>query len=207
MKQLKFSPLAKFIFQVLLLLPLCLATWYWLRVPLNLPIAWVSDVILTSVWGQVIEAIQLVDDKLEVATQLAPSGQPSNSFATLVFDINPLLYSYSLPFASALILATPCGWIKKLSALCIAYAVLLLVQSWGVCFHVAKTLIYQAGPEIQARLHVQPITQIVVGLGYQFGYLILPGLSPLVVWIVLFREFVFSIAPQLTVWNRGAGHE
>ena len=202
MKRLNLSPLTKFIFTVLLLLPFCFAVWYWLRAPLNLPLAWLSDAILAAVWGHVIEAVDLVDNQLEIITRLAPPGQPTHGSAFLSFEINPFLYSYSLPFAWALILATPGGWKKKLLALLIAYGLLLLVQAWGVCFHVAKTLLYQAGPEIQARLNVQPVMHALIGLCYQFGYLILPSLSPLVIWIALFRDFVLSIAPQLTTWER-----
>lgn len=204
MKWHSFSPLAKFIITALLLLPLCFVVWYWFRKPLSLPIAWLSDLILTTLWGQVIDSITLVNHQLEIVTRLVPPGSNVSTRAALVFEINPLLYSYSVPFASALILATPSGWRKKIIALCLAYVLLLIVQTWGVCFHVAKTLMYQAGPEIQARLDVQPAIHVAVGLGYQFGYLILPSLSPLVIWIVLFRDFVFNLAPQLTVWGRGS---
>jgi hypothetical protein len=201
MKRLEFSPLTVFIFKVLLLLPACFAVWYWLITPLNMPLAWLSDAILTTVWGHVIEAISLVGNELEIATRLTPPGHSDQSLAALTFEINPLLYSYSLPFAAALILATPATWLKRLTALLMTYLLLLLVQSWGICFHVVKTLLYQAGPEINARLNVTPISQALIGLGYQFGYLILPSLSPLVIWIALFRNFVLSIAPQVTAWE------
>jgi hypothetical protein len=202
MKRPKFSLLTTFIFKVLLLLPVCLAAWYWLITPLNTPLAWLSDFILTTLWGQIIETVELIKHQFEIVTLLAPPGQAHNSQASMVFEINPLLYSYSLPFAAALILATPATWAKKLTALLITYCLLLLVQSWGVCFHVVKTLVYHAGPEINARLNMHPLSQALIGLGYQFGYLILPSLSPLVIWIALFRNFVLSIAPQLTVWEQ-----
>ncbi len=202
MKQLKFSLLTRFIIKVLLFLPACFAIWYWLIIPLNTPLAWLSDLILTTVWSQVIDSIDLINHQLEIVTHLRPPGQSGAGNASLVFEINPLLYSYSLPFAAALIFATPSGWTKKLTALLIAYLLLLLVQSWGVCFHVAKTLMYQAGPEIHARLNVQPIEQALVGLSYQFGYLILPSLSPLVIWIALFKDFVFGLVPQLSIWEK-----
>lgn len=205
MKQHNLSSLTIFVIKVLSLLPFCLAGWYWLVIPLNMPLAWLSDLILTTLWGHVIESIDLVNHQLEIATYLAPPGHSINSRVTMVFEINPLLYSYSLPFAVALIFATPADWLKKLLALLISFLVLLLIQSWGVCFHVAKTLMYHAGPEIQARLNVQPLPHALVGLGYQFGYLILPSLSPLVIWVALFKDFVLTIAPQMSNWGRDVG--
>lgn len=196
MKQLSPSPLAVFVIKVLLFLPLCLAIWYWLIIPLTAPLAWLCDWIMALSWERVIETVKLVHHQLEISTMLAPPGVSNGQ---LVFEINPLLYSYSFPFAAALILSTPSTWLKKVVAILIAYFVLLLVQSWGVCFHVAKTLMYQSGPEIIAQLKVQPITHILVGLAYQFGYLILPSLSPLIVWGMLFKQFVYDIAPQLLI--------
>lgn len=199
MKRLSPSPLTAFIVKVLLFLPMCLALWYWLIVPLTVPLAWVCDWMLTLSWGQVIEAVKLVNHQLEISTLLTPPGVSHDKLAALAFDINPLLYSYSFPFALALILSTPSTWIKKLAAILIAYCALLLVQSWGVCFHAAKTLMYQSSPEIQVQLHIQPVTHVLVGLAYQFGYLILPSLSPLIVWGMLFKQFVYDIAPQLII--------
>ncbi|MCH9699213.1 MAG: hypothetical protein K0U68_14015 [Gammaproteobacteria bacterium] len=199
MKRLNYSPLTTFVVKVLLFLPMCLAVWYWLIVPLTAPLAWVCDWILSLTWGRVIDAVTLVNHQLEISTLLAPPGLSQGQLASLAFDINPLLYSYSFPFAVALILSTPSNWIKTLASILIAYIALLLVQSWGVCFHVAKTLMYQSGPEIHALLNVQPVTYVLVGLAYQFGYLILPSLSPLIVWGVLFKQFVYDIAPQLLI--------
>ncbi len=207
MKWPELSPLAIFILKVLLLLPVCLAGWYWLLIPLNTPLAWVSDLILTSLWGNVIEVIQLIGHQLDVTTLLAPPGQPNNTRATVILEVNPLLYSYSLPFAAALILATPAAWVKKIIALLIAYVVLLLIQSWGVCFYITKSLIFEHGPEINARLNFSVLAQALVGIAYQFGSLILPSLSPIVIWITLFRGFVLSIAPQVGILEKNSKHE
>ncbi len=207
MKRPRVSPLASFIFKVLLLLPVCLAVWYWLLTPLNTPLAWLSDFILTTLWGDVIEIVQLIGHQLDVTTLLAPPGEPNNTRATVILEVNPLIYSYSLPFAAALILATPVTWVKKLIALLIAYALLLLIQSWGVCFYIAKSLIYGHGPEINARLNIAPLSQALIGVAYQFGSLILPSLSPIVLWITLFRDFVLSIAPQVGILEKDSTRE
>ncbi len=202
MKLPELSPLASFILKVLLLLPVCLAVWYWLLTPLNTPLAWLSDFILTSLWGDVIEVIQLIGHQLDVTTSLAPPGEPNNTRATVILEVNPLIYSYSLPFAAALILATPASWVKKLIALLVAYLLLLLLQSWGVCFYIAKSLLYGHGPEINARLDISQLSQALIGVAYQFGSLILPSLSPIVIWIALFRDFVLSIAPQVSILEK-----
>jgi hypothetical protein len=207
MKLPELSPLASFILKVLLLLPVCLAVWYWLLTPLNTPLAWLSDFILTSLWGDVIEVIQLIGHQLDVTTSLAPPGEPNNTRATVILEVNPLIYSYSLPFAAALILATPASWVKKLIALLVAYLLLLLLQSWGVCFYIAKSLLYAHGPEINARLSFSVLAQALVGIAYQFGSLILPSLSPIVIWIALFRDFVLSIAPQIGVLEKDSTKE
>ncbi|ODB84861.1 hypothetical protein A3195_07300 [Candidatus Thiodiazotropha endoloripes] len=67
---------------------------------------------------------------------------------------------------------------------------LFLFQVWGVCFDGLKTLLFTLGPDVSAQLAFTPLAMDGVALGYQLGYLILPSVLPLVIWVVQYRAYL-----------------
>jgi hypothetical protein len=68
---------------------------------------------------------------------------------------------------------------------------------WGIGFDALKTALitFQASGVTPKTL--AEWSGVGIGLGYQFGYLILPAVTPLVVWLVLFRDYVGAFAPAV----------
>ena len=72
----------------------------------------------------------------------------------------------------------------------VGYAVITLVQIWGVVFESLKVLTYDFGPTTQAVIQAHGISETTVALGYQLGTLIFPALAPIFVWVLTNRPLV-----------------
>lgn len=190
------NPVAGFILRVLIWLPVCVAGWYYLAPSLVWPVALLSDWFLTTFFADVIDGVEQLGDRLDIVTllplpaSLSKGLQPGSS-ADLVFSMNPLIYSYGLPLFTALTIAAPenpadedLKWRNWLWGL----PLLLVAQVWGICFDVLKTLLYTLGPEISQRMAFSSIEMDAVALGYQLGYLILPSVLPMAIWVVQYRS-------------------
>jgi hypothetical protein len=198
------NPVAGFILRVLIWLPVCLAIWYYLAPSLVWPVGLICDGLLVAVLPDVIQAVEQLGDRLDILTLLpVPAemarGVPSAKGGELVFSLNPLIYSYGLPFYTALVIAAPedptdedAKWRNWLWGL----PLLLAAQVWGVCFDILKTLLFTLGPEISAKMAFSPIGMEAVALGYQLGYLILPSVLPLTIWVVQYRTYLAGL-----VWD------
>ncbi|MEJ2619899.1 MAG: hypothetical protein P8163_06450 [Candidatus Thiodiazotropha sp.] len=195
------NPVAAFILQVVFWLPVCLAGWYFLAPSLVWPVGLLSDWILSVLFPHIFQGVEQQGDHLDFVTRLSiPAallkGQPPGVSGDLVFTVNPLLYSYGLPLYTALSIATPgdpknedMKWNKWLWGV----PLLLLFQVWGVCFDSLKTLLFNLGPEISTQLAFAPLAIDGVALGYQLGYLILPSVLPLVIWVIQYRTYLTEL--------------
>jgi hypothetical protein len=192
------NPVAGFILRVVIWLPVCLAGWYYLAPSLVFPVALLSDWVLTASFPDVIHGVEQLGDRLDIVTllplpaSLSKGLQPGSS-GDLVFSMNPLIYSYGLPLFTALAIASPehpsdedIKWSNWLWGL----PLLLVAQVWGVCFDVLKTLLYTLGPEVSQRMAFSSIEMDGVALGYQLGYLILPSVLPMTIWVVQYRSYL-----------------
>jgi hypothetical protein len=205
MRQLK-NPVAAFILKVLFWMPVTVACWYYLAPSLIWPVALLSDWILAGFFPDHIDGVESLGDHLDVVTllslpaELAKGLQPGQR-GDLVFTINPLIYSYGLPLFTALSIATPeppdggedIKWRNWLWGL----PLLLLAQVWGVCFDVLKSLLYTLGPEIADKMAFSPLAMEAVALSYQLGYLILPSVLPVAIWVVQYRIYLAEM-----VWGQ-----
>ena len=122
---------------------------------------------------------------------------PEGQKAELVFSVNSLVYCYSIPLDTALILATPdtekAKWIHWVTG----FIILVLTQSWGVSFDILKTLLFKLDISLSSQLGFSAFQKELVALGYQFGYLILPAVTPLVLWIGFHQEFLGQLVPGM----------
>ena len=75
------------------------------------------------------------------------------------------------------------------------YLAVMLVQTWGSVFETLKTLHFQLGEEGRNTLQAIGVSPDAIALGYQFGYLILPGVVPIALWILMNRRFIEGLVP------------
>jgi hypothetical protein len=135
---------------------------------------------------------------LTLIPELPPgSSAPAGRVAELIFTINPLIYGYGLPLYSALVMAVPGSEWRKWLRWGSGVAILLTAQLFSVSMEILKSLLFDLGPEAARQLMLAPWQQELTALGYQFGYLILPAVLPIVLWIVQHRRYLTTLVPAL----------
>jgi hypothetical protein len=192
------SPLRQFVLAAMLWLPACFALWALWATLIVWPVAGVTDWILPRLLPDAIAGVDLAGPKLEVETRLLTQADASGRVGAMVLEVSPLIYAWCLPLFVGLSLATPLTWRQRLVQLAVGLPLLWLVVSWGATFDVLKLLAFDAGPLGQAAVQVGGWSLDAIALGYQFGYLILPAVTPVALWIVLNRAFL----ELLVGWNR-----
>ena len=119
----------------------------------------------------------------------------------LGFVVNPLIYTYGLPLLFGLVMGSDVSWLRKFAIMLVGYAVITLVQIWGVVSLSLKMLAFNFGDQSHAIVQAHGISDGAIALGYQLGTLILPALAPIFVWVLsnrpLVEQFVGWSADQL----------
>lgn len=196
------NPLRRFMLKVLLWLPVCFAAWYYMKGVIGVPTFFLVDWIMASALPDFIRDIEFQGHLLNVVLQFTPPSLPDvqlpeGQVAELVFSVNSLIYGYSIPLYTALILATPDEERAKWIHWIIGFIILVLAQTWGVSFDILKTLLFKLDAGLSSQLGFSTFQKELVALGYQFGYLILPAVTPLVLWIGFQQKFLGELAPGM----------
>lgn len=196
------NPVKQFLLKVLLWMPVCFAVWYYMRGVIGVP-TWLGvKAVMVGLFAEIIRNIEFQGHLVNVVLQFTPENVPGldippGQVAEMLFSVNSLMYGYSIPLYTGLLLASPGSerqkWIRWLTG----FAILVLVQVWGVSFDILKSLLFNMEPAISASLGFSDLQKELVVLGYQFGYLILPAVAPLVIWIGFHQDFIAELAPGL----------
>ena len=75
----------------------------------------------------------------------------------------------------------------------IGFVVLSLIQVWGISFDILKSMLFDMGREVNQLLDLSQMQKEGVVLGYQLGYLVLPAVTPLILWIGFHRDFLLEL--------------
>ncbi len=194
------SPVSRFFWHVFLWLPICFGLWYYFGNLMMLPANYLASVVTTSLFPQLVSQMTPHGSVLEVVCAFPPPTPPDmvipkGQIPELVFNLNVLKYGYSIPLYTALILSSPGTEGVKWFRWIIGVAVIYAAQAWGIHFEVLKTLFFTMGNEIgtiaQKGFSEWQVQGVV--LGYQFGYLILPAVTPLALWIGFHRDFLAEL--------------
>jgi len=160
--------------------------WYYLSAFHGIPVRLISEWLLQHALGEDIYNVIPNPDRhylLQIQTRI-PFTFPDGSRESLGFLVNPLVYGYGLPLLFGLIMATSQRLRAKLLVLLVGYAVIMLVQVWGVFWECLKTLAFNFGPDTHAVVVASGIPDTLIALCYQLGVLILPPLAPVIVWVL-----------------------
>lgn len=189
------SPIGRFALAVVLWLPICYAAWYFFSIIFTVPLAATLDALLTWRFPQMFSGIEAAGNTLMVTTALTVEhSDPARAAVGLVrFQVHPLDYGYSVPLYTALVLAAPGNPPEKLLRWMSGVCILFVVQIFGVGTGILKTLAFDSGEEARERLAFTALHLNLLALSFKFGYLIFPPVSPIVIWVVQFRDFVFSL--------------
>ena len=182
--------------RALLWLPLSFFIWFAFASPLIWPVIHMAKLFMISLWPSLVSDIVQNGHNMEVTThvlvnQAAPDGR--SGIGELVLIQNPLLYGYSLPLFSGLAMAIPLTIRRRLVQFAIALIVIWLTQAFGVVAETLKILAFDSGSPGATAVTAAGIAPDPVALAYQFGYLILPAVTPIALWVGLNRDFVESL--------------
>ncbi len=200
MSELSKRPLHRFMLGVIVFFPLTSGIWYITATFHLAPVTVLAKVILDFIVPDALLWLKLDGHTLVLASNFGAdaSGKivsPPGGGELLGFHLNPLIYCYSLPLLSALVLATPGEgkWLK------LVWGVLLILPTevFSMVFSVLKTLTFDVGYAFQQQQGITPFTADVIAMGYQLGTLVVPMVAPLVIWVALHRGFLVALAPQL----------
>lgn len=188
----KLSPLKELLLGALLWLPMCFFLWFWLASPLVLPVTWLSGLALHVALGDLIADVTQFGYVIEVTTRIRPAiaAADGEGVPVVALDVNPMIYGYGLPLFTGLTLATPMAVRRRLVQILIGYAALVPVQAWGVFWQVMRTVGLDLGEPGTEAVRQAGFNLELIALCYQFGYLILPSVTPVVIWVLGNRAFL-----------------
>ncbi len=201
----RLSPVAPFFLKVLVWMPVSFALWYYSAEVGLWPVTKLVDGFLSFQIPYAIQSVTQVGHQIQVSVYLAvpasPARLPGGSTGEMVlagkFLVNALKYGYCIPLFTALLLATPGHWWRKMKIWLMGMLILQLAQAWGVSFEVLKILLFDQGPEAPGMLGYGFLSLNGVGLAYQFGFLILPAVAPVVIWMAFHTDYLRDLAPGL----------
>ena len=191
-----FGPIRTLCLAAGLYLPLSLFLWFAFAGAVVTPVLWLSKAILLSWMPEIFVDIERNQYAFSVLTSLvtdpvllaqATAGQR----VVLDFLINPMIYGYGLPVIVGLVLATPNTVAARVRQIAIGAVAIWLVQVNGVVWDTLKYVYFKLdGGPLAITKHIGP--ELLVGL-YQFSYLILPPLVPVVLWALMNRKFIDNL--------------
>ncbi len=189
-----FGPVRTIILAATLYLPMALFVWFLFAQAIVQPVLLLAKLILTTWMPDVFVGVQtnkylfewITTLPVDAATIAAAGGKAVGA----TVDTNPMIYGYGLPILAGLVMATPLSTKKRLKQIAIAAVVVWLVQTNGVVWEAIKHVGLEGGPTGFALITGHGITPNILAFLYQLAYLILTPLTPILLWIVMNRDFI-----------------
>lgn len=196
----------QFFVQAVLWLPLAFFLWYLLRTAVvALPVQLAGFALERGLPDVVAKVEQdLLADRdgvpqptMVITTTLPATGVAPNEFGDLPFQattVEPLLFCYGLAVFVGLVMATPLTWRQTFAQWVGGWLILVPVQAFGIAAAGLKQLSFDSGDALRVMVADAGFSQEVIAYAYQLGYLMLPPVVPVVIWILFNRRFVEAIA-------------
>lgn len=104
--------------------------------------------------------------------------------------VNTLIYGYGLALIWGLVLATPLGAGRRLAQMAAGWLAIAAVQAFGAVSNaLVVAMTFLGAPTLAG----QGLNPELVALAYQFGYLILPAVVPVILWMLMNRRFIETL--------------
>ncbi|GAB4181752.1 MAG: hypothetical protein Tsb002_02070 [Wenzhouxiangellaceae bacterium] len=173
-------------------LPLGFFLWFYLSSILVAPVMLISNLAFQWFAPELVHGMVQQDFRIiaHVPVISGPLGDGADGVLT-----NPLIYGYGVPLLFGLVMATPpLNWKQRGGQIVLGYALMVLVQSWGVFWEILKNLSFSLGPRAAGAIDDLGLSKTLIALCYQLGYLILPAVVPIALWILFNRRFLEGVA-------------
>ncbi|MDX2300721.1 MAG: exosortase H-associated membrane protein [Xanthomonadaceae bacterium] len=194
-----FGPLKTLLFLAVLWLPLSFFVWFYFAQLWVTPIASMASTVLQAWLPQVFTGVEQTQHILSFITTLPVDPAQlagmdlSQGRPAVVVDANPMIYGYSIPVLVGLVMATPLSNRRRALQVGIGLVVLLGVQTFGTVFDVLKSIGLQAGQEGARVIAEAGLSPNMIAFCYQFGYLVLPAITPVILWVMFNQPFIQSL--------------
>ncbi|MGH8552814.1 MAG: exosortase H-associated membrane protein [Methylococcales bacterium] len=187
------NSVASLVLRVFLWLPICFFCWYTFSDILLAPIEFAIASLVKLLFPGSINTFELINGSI-VFDSNYPFRAADGRIGNVAFKINVLRYTFNLPVIAALCMAVS-SWKTILGRLVLVYVLLLPVWLWGAFFYYLKTITLGLGSEASASVGITGWPLEIIGLLYQFGYLMLPTISVPLIWLfVCKRDFCMVTA-------------
>lgn len=175
--------------------------WYQLSPHLSAPVIALAGEAMRAMFGWVagVERQGTVGILLTQLNVLVPQGGRL-AVAQLAPEVNYRTFGYGVVLLWALLLASrPRRWPVKLLLGTVA---LMPLQSISLCFQWLKDALLTSGPQVLVQTGLPRWSLEVVAYGYQFGFLMLTPLAPVLLWLLLDRAFVQRLWLEMSLAGR-----
>lgn len=183
-----------FLLKIIVILPLAFYAWYLLTPVFIYIVAWLTKSVLFLFASHAVADIEQNGRVLEVITKFASTEK--GDAGVITFTVNAMKYGYGIALFAAMVLASPDKLMNKLQNFYIGALILVIVQVWGVTFDVLVTFVFKLGRGIGETMGTTEFTRELIALGYQMGYLILPSVTPILLWFSMYQKEVIRLAPK-----------
>lgn len=215
--------LKRFLLQAVLWLPLAFFLWYLVRTLVVMPPIRFAGWILTSWMPDLITGVSQEYEKIlyTVTAFVDGAGLPASQIEVTLAG-NALMYCYGTAVLVGLVMATPLNWRLTFAQLGGGFLVLAPVQGLCLVGDGLKSIGFDLNAAVaagiteigypqqamaagdialkaaQAILAEHGLGLSMLGAAYQFGYLILPPVTPVVFWILCNRRFIERLGARLS---------
>lgn len=187
-----------FLVQSVLSLLVLIVPWYYLAPYLAAPVIAVAGELVqhTFVWVRGVEREGSVGTLITSLQVYLPQNGRLH-VADLAPEVNYRTYGYGLALFWALLLASrPKHIVLKLA---LGTLVLIPSQAVGMCFRWLREALLITGPEVWSQTGLPRWVAEVIAYGYQFGFLMLTPLVPVLLWLAMDRGFVQQLWIETTL--------
>ena len=184
--------IGRFLLLAIVWLAALLPLWYWAARWLATPPIWLAGTLMKAFfpWVESFEQVG-VQGVLHTLVQVRMQGPRGDVFGELAPEVSYPTYGYGLVLLWAMLLAsrTERWWLKGL----IGSVLLVPAQAWGMCFQWLRDVVLLSGQSGAAYLQYPMWVNNVVAYGYQFGFLMLTPVAPIMLWLLFNKRFVAAL--------------
>ena len=169
---------------------LVLALWYLAREWVVAPPAWVAELAMRALFSDWVRGTERAGDVQTLVTTLSVAAADGR-IGDLAVDAELFKYCCGAPLLAALLLASrPRGWAWKLP---LGLLVLVPLQAFSICADWLLHVAVLSGPVPAHQAGFGAVAVNLIGAAYQLGFLILPTLAPVLVWLMLDRKMIATV--------------
>lgn len=166
--------------------------WHFLSSYLASPVFGLAGHVMESLfyWADGIEQSDAVGTLL-TRLNLQVSTTAGIGTAQLTPEANYRTFGYGLLLFWALMLSTKAK--NRLSWLIAGTIAMMPIQAVAICFQWLKSALLTSGPQVASQADFSRLNLELIAFGYQFSFLVLTPLTPIVFWMLINRKFIESL--------------